>query len=62
MDNADDVLVAPACGRLVSFSSGFENLHRVRKVVKGTRLVLAMWFTCSKDHQYREEEKAQSLD
>jgi uncharacterized lipoprotein YehR (DUF1307 family) len=50
----DDVdrIVEPQCGRLLMFSSGFENLHRVEKVTEGTRYVLAMWFTCSAQHSY----------
>ena len=42
-------------GRLVTFTSGLENLHRVREVTKGTRFVLAMWFTCSAKHEYEEK-------
>jgi hypothetical protein len=40
------VLVEPRRGRLVAFSSGEENLHGLRKVTKGARLVMSMWFTC----------------
>ena len=50
----DDVnrVVEPRVGRLVTFTSGPENLHRVRKVTKGSRYVLAIWFTCSEKHKY----------
>ena len=48
------VLVQPSCGRLVSFTSGFENLHRVARVTHGTRYVLAMWFTCSEKHKNQD--------
>ena len=39
--------VEPRKGRLVMFTSGNENIHRVRKVLSGTRLVMSMWFTCN---------------
>lgn len=48
-------VVPPVRGRLVTFTSGLENLHRVREVTKGTRFVLAMWFTCSAKHEYEEK-------
>jgi len=37
--------ITPQCGTLVSFTSGFENLHGVSKVINGTRWALASWFT-----------------
>ena len=55
VDEEDDKTVAPRAGRLLTFTSGLENLHQVREVTKGSRLVLAMWFTCSEQHQYRAE-------
>ena len=55
IDDDDDKTVAPIAGRLLMFTSGLENLHQVREVTKGTRYVLAMWFTCSSAHQYREQ-------
>jgi predicted 2-oxoglutarate/Fe(II)-dependent dioxygenase YbiX len=55
VDEDDDKTVAPRAGRLLTFTSGLENLHLVREVTKGSRLVLAMWFTCSEQHQYRAE-------
>ena len=45
-----DRVVRPLAGRLVAFTSGLENLHAVRRVTRGVRLVLAMWFTCSPAH------------
>lgn len=54
VDRDADRVVEPRCGRLLSFSSGLENLHRVERVVRGSRLVLAMWFTCSPRHSYSE--------
>ena len=52
LDEDKDRLVAPRCGRLLSFSSGLENPHRVEKVTRGSRLVLALWFTCSAQNSY----------
>eukprot|EP00960_Hanusia_phi_P013070 381926-Hanusia_phi.AAC.2 len=58
----DDVnrVIEPRAGRLLMFTSGPENLHRVRKVTKGTRYVLAMWFTCSEIHQYQDDDQIKS--
>ena len=39
-----DRLVAPVAGRMLAFSSGFENLHQVRPVSSGERFVLSVWF------------------
>ena len=39
-----DRLVEPRAGRLLAFTSGFENLHQVRPVHTGERLVLSVWF------------------
>ena len=39
-----DRLVEPRAGRLLCFPSGFENLHQVRPVRSGERLVLSLWF------------------
>ena len=36
----------PTPGRVVIFSSGAENTHRVERVTRGERFVLAFWFTC----------------
>ena len=35
----------PRAGRLVLFSSGFEHLHRVTPVTRGSRFALAAWLT-----------------
>ena len=56
LDLDDDVIIAPMKGRLLTFTSGLENLHQVREVTRGTRTVLAMWFTCSKEHVYKESD------
>eukprot|EP00747_Dinoflagellata_sp_TGD_P221952 gnl/TRDRNA2_/TRDRNA2_93713_c0_seq1.p1 gnl/TRDRNA2_/TRDRNA2_93713_c0~~gnl/TRDRNA2_/TRDRNA2_93713_c0_seq1.p1 ORF type:complete len:194 (-),score=28.28 gnl/TRDRNA2_/TRDRNA2_93713_c0_seq1:32-613(-) len=50
MDDAADCWVAPRRGRLVTFSAGPENLHRVDRVTWGARFALAMWFTLSERH------------
>ena len=42
-----DRLVQLAPGRLLAFTSGVENVHQVRRVTRGERLALAMWFTLS---------------
>ena len=55
-------LVTPRAGRLVAFSSGLENLHRVREVTRGERFVLAMWFTCSAEHAYNDFAAADAED
>ena len=55
MDPDADNVITPLSGRLVTFTSGFENPHRVEIVQHGTRLTLAMWFTCSKQHAYSVE-------
>ena len=56
VDDDANRMVQPRAGRLILFTSGPENLHRVRRVVSGTRYVLAMWFTCSQQHQYSDDE------
>ena len=43
-DTDCDRLVEPKAGRLLAFSSGVENLHQVRPVHAGERLVLSIWF------------------
>eukprot|EP00939_MAST-03C_sp_MAST-3C-sp1_P001947 g1947.t1 len=44
--------IEPARGRLVIFSAGQENLHQVRQVATGTRLVLSLWFTCDETRRF----------
>ena len=43
-DEDCDRLVAPRAGRLLAFTSGFENLHQVQPIRKGNRFALAAWF------------------
>merc|ERR1739845_152708 len=47
-----DRIVRPLAGRLVAFSSGLENLHRVQPMTWGRRYTLAVWFTCSAQHAH----------
>jgi len=49
---ATELQVEPAMGRLVLFTSGSENLHQVKQVTSGTRLVMSMWFTCNEENQF----------
>mmetsp|Transcript_41554 Transcript_41554/g.69418 ORF Transcript_41554/g.69418 Transcript_41554/m.69418 type:complete len:692 (-) Transcript_41554:287-2362(-) len=51
IDEHQDVIISPVQGRLVAFTSGTENLHRVERVSNGTRIVLSMWFTTNKTHE-----------
>lgn len=55
IDADEDCLVQPKAGRFLVFTAGPENLHQVRRLTKGTRFVLAMWYTLSKQHARKEE-------
>lgn len=50
MDAEADRWVAPRQARLLFFSAGSENVHRVGRVTRGARFALAMWFTLSNEH------------
>lgn len=43
-DEDCDRLVAPRAGRLLAFTSGFENLHQVQPIRCGNRFALSVWF------------------
>lgn len=43
-DEDCDRLVAPRAGRLLAFTSGFENLHQVQPIRNGDRFALSVWF------------------
>lgn len=43
-DEDCDRLVAPRAGRLLAFTSGFENLHQVQPIRNGNRFALSVWF------------------
>lgn len=45
-DGTVETVVEPAASRLLIFTSGRENPHRVQKVTAGVRYVLSFWFTC----------------
>eukprot|EP00079_Xenopus_tropicalis_P037395 XP_017951166.1 PREDICTED: prolyl 3-hydroxylase 1-like [Xenopus tropicalis] len=53
--------VRPQCGRMVGFSSGEENPHRVNAVTKGQRCAVALWFTLDPRHNERERVQADDL-
>ena len=44
--------ISPSAGRLVSFTAGMENTHRVQRVTGGTRYVLSFWFTCDVERSF----------
>ena len=43
--------VAPKCGRLVGFCAGTDCLHGVRKLTKGRRCALPIWYTTRKEKE-----------
>lgn len=45
--------VLPRAGRLVIFSAGQENLHRVARVAAGNRLTLSLWFTLDPKFEFQ---------
>ena len=47
VDGKSDEVVQPRAGRCVLFPSGYEHLHRVCRVTKGSRYALAAWLTLS---------------
>jgi predicted RNase H-like nuclease len=53
-DSSDEPseVVEPLPGRVVIFSSGAENTHRVERVTAGERFVLAFWFTCDVSREF----------
>jgi hypothetical protein len=48
-----DLVVEPRAARLLLFTSGPENWHRVERVTSGDRFVFSMWFTCDSSRQFR---------
>ncbi|XP_005721891.2 2-oxoglutarate and iron-dependent oxygenase domain-containing protein 3 [Maylandia zebra] len=50
MDQNGNRTVEPRTGRVSFFSSGSENLHRVEKVMWGTRYAITVSFTCDPAH------------
>lgn len=51
-DDAVDLIMEPRQGRVVIFSSGHENVHRVEEVHSGQRYVLSFWFTCDPQKEF----------
>ena len=51
--DTEDTRVEPKAGRVVIFSSGHENPHKVERVLSGQRLVLAFWFTCDESRAFQ---------
>mmetsp|Transcript_5176 Transcript_5176/g.7271 ORF Transcript_5176/g.7271 Transcript_5176/m.7271 type:complete len:434 (+) Transcript_5176:65-1366(+) len=54
-------LVEAKRGRLICFSSGYENLHRVQPIRQGVRVALEMYFTSSYQENCDKEPKDKSL-
>uniref|UniRef100_A0A8C4LEQ4 2-oxoglutarate and iron-dependent oxygenase domain-containing protein 3 n=1 Tax=Equus asinus TaxID=9793 RepID=A0A8C4LEQ4_EQUAS len=50
MEEGANKTVEPRAGRVSFFTSGSENLHRVEKVLWGTRYAVTIAFTCDPDH------------
>jgi len=50
--SAVDEVVEPRPGRVLIFTSGAENPHKVERVKSGQRLVLAFWFTCDEKKRF----------
>ncbi|GFU06572.1 prolyl 3-hydroxylase 1 [Nephila pilipes] len=53
--------VKPACGLMVAFSAGKENLHGVKAVRKGRRCALAMWYTLDSEQREKERDFAETI-
>ena len=53
-----NVAIAPACGRLVFFHSGPDNLHAVRRLKSGQQYSFALWMT--DDRRYHERPDVES--
>ena len=49
----EQLRIEPRAGRVVIFSSGHENPHKVERVLSGQRFVLAFWFTCDKRRAFQ---------
>lgn len=49
----EDQRIEPKAGRVVIFTSGHENPHKVERVASGQRFVLAFWFTCDERRAFQ---------
>ena len=47
-------VIQPEIGKLVAFTSGLQDTHKVNIVTSGTRYTLACWFTDSEAHAIQE--------
>ncbi|XP_031210816.1 2-oxoglutarate and iron-dependent oxygenase domain-containing protein 3 isoform X3 [Mastomys coucha] len=54
MEEGANKTVEPRAGRVSFFTSGSENLHRVEKVLWGTRYAITIAFTCNPDHSIED--------
>ncbi|MBZ3875785.1 2-oxoglutarate and iron-dependent oxygenase domain-containing protein 3 [Sciurus carolinensis] len=54
VDEGANKTVEPRAGRVSFFTSGSENLHRVEKVLWGTRYAITIAFTCNPDHSIED--------
>jgi hypothetical protein len=52
-DQFAEQIIEPKAGRVVMFSSGSENPHRVERLLSGQRFVLAFWFTCDLNREFQ---------
>ena len=52
-DYTVDSVVEPRRGRVVVFTAGEENMHRVERVTSGERFVLSFWFTCDQRKEFQ---------
>jgi len=43
--------IKPKCGRFVAFCAGTDCLHGVRKLTKGRRWALPIWYTTRKEKE-----------
>ncbi|XP_065836391.1 2-oxoglutarate and iron-dependent oxygenase domain-containing protein 3-like [Oscarella lobularis] len=57
VDSGGNKTVEPATGRVSFFTSGSENVHRVEKVMSGTRFALTVAFTCEKNQAISEPKR-----
>ena len=44
-ESAEAEVIEPTCGRMLAYSSGFENIHGVTGLKKGQRCLLTLWLT-----------------
>ena len=64
-NNGDEKVITsikPKRGRLVLFTSGTENLHVVRQVQTGTRIVISLWYTFDSNTKYAIKEEGTNTE